>query len=52
MLSPCVEIDGQMLADISGEEVEAWILANKVVQPNDLVPEAPTNQACGAHHRR
>ena len=35
MLSPCVEIDGQMLADISGEEVEAWMLANNVVQPND-----------------
>ena len=52
MLSPCVEINGQMLADISGEEVEAWILANKVVQPNDLVPEAPINQACGAHQRR
>jgi len=29
MLSPCVEINGQMLADISGEEVESWILANK-----------------------
>ena len=52
MLSPCVEINGQMLADISGEEVEAWILANKVVQPNDLVTEVPINQACGAHHRR
>jgi len=52
MLSPCVEINGQMLADISGEEVEAWILANKVVQPNDLDPEVPINQACGAHHRR
>ena len=52
MLSPCVEIDGQMLADISGEEVEAWMLANNVVQPNDLEPEAPINQACGAHQRR
>jgi monothiol glutaredoxin len=52
MLSPCVEINGQMLADISGEEVEAWILANKVVPPNDLDPEVPINQACGAHQRR
>ena len=52
MLSPCVEINGQMLADISGEEVEAWILANKVVPPNDLAPEVPINRACGAHHRR
>ena len=35
MLSPCVEINGQMLPDISGEEVEAWMLANKIVSPND-----------------
>ena len=52
MLSPCVEINGQMLADVSGEEVEAWILANKIVKPNDFVTEVPINQACGAHHRR
>jgi monothiol glutaredoxin len=52
MLSPCVEINGQMLADISGEEVEAWLLTNSVVQPNGLAAEAPINQACGAHQRR
>jgi len=23
--SPCVEIDGHMLADVGGEEVEAWL---------------------------
>lgn len=23
--SPCVEIDGQMLADVGGDEVEAWL---------------------------
>jgi len=46
MLSPCVEINGRMLADISGEEVEAWMLANSVVQPNTRVPDAPTNQPC------
>ena len=51
-LSPCVEINGRMLADISGEEVEAWMLANNIVQPNDLEPEAPINRACGAHQRR
>src|SRR5213075_3502743 len=44
MLSPCVEINGSMLPDISGEEVEAWMLANSVVTPNDRVPDAPTNQ--------
>lgn len=25
-LSPCVEIDGKMLADVGGEEVEAYLL--------------------------
>ncbi len=48
-LSPCVEINGQMLADISGEEVEAWMLANSIVQPNDRETDAPTNQSCGKH---
>ena len=46
MLSPCVEINGQMLADVSGEEVEAWMLANNVVAQNDRTPDAPINQPC------
>ena len=46
MLSPCVEINGHMLPDISGEEVEAWMLANQVAAPNDRSPDAPTNQPC------
>jgi len=46
MLSPCVEVNGRMLADISGEEVEAFMLANNLVQPNAKAPEAPTNQPC------
>lgn len=46
MLSPCVEINGKMLPDISGEEVEAYLLANNLVQGNDRVPDAPINQAC------
>ena len=46
MLSPCVEVDGRMLPDISGEEVEAFLLANNLVQPNAKSPDAPTNQPC------
>ena len=46
MKQPCVEVNGQMLADVSGEEVEAWLLANRVVQPNEATPEAPINQPC------
>jgi glutaredoxin len=52
MMSPCVEINGYMLADVSGEEVEAWLLANQVVASNDLAFEVPINSACGAHQRR
>ena len=45
-LSPCVEVNGHMLADVSGEEVEAYLLAQGLVQPNDRVPEIPLNQPC------
>ncbi|MGA3180602.1 MAG: glutaredoxin [Verrucomicrobiota bacterium] len=46
MLSPCVEVNGQMLPDISGDEVEAYLLAHQLILPNDLQPDAPTNQPC------
>lgn len=46
MLSPCVEVNGRMLPDISGEEVEAYLLANNLVANNDQTPDAPTNQPC------
>lgn len=45
-LSPCVEIDGVMLADISGEEVENYLLSNDLVKANATAPDAPTNAAC------
>ena len=32
-LQPCVEIDGKMLADVSGDEVEAYLLREGIVQP-------------------
>jgi len=46
MLSPCVEINGHMLADVSGDEVEGYLLANNLVSPNTEVPNAPTNAPC------
>ena len=45
-LSPCVEIDGVMLADVSGEEVENYLLANDLVEPNDALAEEATNAGC------
>jgi len=46
MLSPCVEVDGRMLADVSGEEVEAYLLSNRLVAPNERAPEAPIDRPC------
>jgi monothiol glutaredoxin len=37
-LQPCVEIDGEMLADVSGDEVEAYLLQKGIVK-------APTVEA-------
>src|ERR1035441_8394120 len=45
-LSPCVEVDGVMLADISGEEVENYLLSNDLVQPTGATAAAPTNSGC------
>lgn len=52
-LSPCVEIDGVMLADISGEEVENYLLSNDLVKPTDAATDAPTNAGCSdAEHAK
>ena len=45
-LSPCVEVDGVMLADVSGEEVENYLLSNDLVKPTDLAAGAATNAGC------
>jgi monothiol glutaredoxin len=46
MLSPCVVVNDAMLADVSGEEVEAYLLANKLVGQSDRAADAPINQPC------
>jgi glutaredoxin len=45
-LSPCVEINGRMLADVSGEEVESYLVENKLVEASDAATDVPTNAAC------
>jgi len=45
-LSACVEIDGVMLADVSGEEVENYLLSNELVKPTPVAVSAPTNAGC------
>jgi glutaredoxin len=45
-LSPCVEINGVMLPDISGDEVEAYLIKSGLAQPNEAPVGVPTNSAC------
>ena len=57
-LSPCVEIDGVMLADISGEEVENYLLANNLVKATrrdqccHQLPAAPTRNTTACRPSR
>jgi glutaredoxin len=45
-LSPCVEINGVMLPDISGEEVERYMLEKGLVGVNDTETNVPLNAPC------
>ncbi|MBM3831867.1 MAG: glutaredoxin [Verrucomicrobia bacterium] len=46
MLSPCVVVNDHMLADVSGDEVEAYLLANNLVTATERAADAPTNAPC------
>ena len=45
-LSPCVEIDGHLLADVSGDDLEAYLLTEGLVEQTNREADAPTNR-CG-----
>jgi monothiol glutaredoxin len=45
-LSPCVLVNGHMLADVSGEEVERWLLDRGHVHPSDRETTVPINRCC------
>ena len=47
-LSPCVLIDGHMLADVSGAEVESWLIEHGRVQKSDVAPVAPIDSSCSS----
>ena len=48
-LSPCVSVGGQMLPDVSGEEVEQYLVENGLVAPSEAAPDAPTDRSCADH---
>ncbi|MEO8353022.1 MAG: glutaredoxin [Chthoniobacteraceae bacterium] len=45
-LSPCVEVNGTMLPDVSGEDLEQWMLSEKLVGDTDQTTDVPLDRAC------
>ena len=45
-LSPCVIVNGVMPADISGEELEQYMLEQGIVGSSEKTTEVPLNSAC------
>ena len=45
-MQPCVAIDDNVLIDVSGEEVEAWLIEHNYVQASDEETEVPIDRAC------
>jgi monothiol glutaredoxin len=48
-LSPCLEIDGHILADVSGAEVEEWMIERGYIRSSDAPTEVPNDSACQPH---
>jgi glutaredoxin len=45
-LSPCVEVNGTMLSDVSGEELEEYLVSNKLVEASAVGTDVPLNAPC------
>ncbi len=45
-LSPCVAVNGILLADVSGEDVEGYLLEKGLVQALEAAADAPTDRGC------
>ncbi len=45
-LSPCVEINGRMLPDVSGDDVERFLMENGLTGDTAKPVSVPTNSAC------
>jgi glutaredoxin len=48
-LSPCVEVGGTMLPDISGEELERWLIQNNLIAKDHAPVDVPINAPCADH---
>src|SRR4030088_115229 len=45
-LSPCVEVNGKMVPDVSGEDLEQYLIENNLVRPNAEEPGVPIDAPC------
>ena len=45
-LSPCVEVNGEMIADVSGDDVEAYLLKKGFLKSATTKADAPTDRGC------
>lgn len=45
-LSPCVVVNDVMLADVSGDEVEAYLVEKELIGQSEKKADAPTDSAC------
>jgi glutaredoxin len=45
-LSPCVIVNGTMLPDVSGEELEGYLLENGLVASTEKSTDIPLNAPC------
>ena len=48
-MQPCVQIDDVILADVSGDEVEAYLIQSGIVQQSTAETDVPTDEACADH---
>lgn len=45
-LQPTLDIDGHIVADVSGEELERWLIDHGYVQPDNTPSDVPLNAPC------
>ncbi len=45
-LSPCVLVNDEMLADVSGDEVEKYLIERDFIKTTELEADAPTGTSC------
>ena len=45
-LAPCVEVNGVMLSDIGGEEVEEYLISNSLIDPKEANTQEAIPKKC------